>query len=568
MTSMIDLLPRDHAELPDDAQVVLEALYDQFERTGEPVSPMDLAFALQGKVRGVTGVIGRDDLSQYVRRVGQEDQVVPTLRAALKLWKVEDLELVDRFYDWLREMYEPGRQHLPMNEFIGWCPREADRNRLKWLLQGERFARISLADDPGRTAISMQPILLDAPSLAEYLAERGYSPLRQVTATQAPRVDTFLRGLELRGFRSFVDARVDGLPNFFALAGRNEAGKSSVLRALRLLSSAAGHGVQPAMEAAGGHRALKSRFAQAPPVMRLVADLQGNEAAAQYGFEIGKGPAPRVAREWLRETGTLAPVSLVELDGSLAKVLVEGAANPEQLYLASGESALAALRDIHRFRRAIAVREGLQSWRFFDFSPSAARTPHLGIADSSSFILGADGSNLPEAINWLGREHPERLRSLADDYRDILPAVESLGSETSLGGNPMVILREQGLTDPLTHADLSDGALRILCLLFLAHHPTPPALVGIEEPENGLYPRIIEALVEVLRRLSQRCQVVVTTHSVTLLNRLRPEELVLVLRDDRGSRLQRASSRADLMELAAEFGLGDQLRMGAVEEES
>ena len=143
--------------------MVLEALYERFERTGEPVTPQDVAFDLKDKVKGVVSLLGRDVLSPYVRSVGQEGQVVPTLRAALKLWKTQDLELVDRFYEWLRGAYAPSRQYLAMADFIAWCPREPDRKRLKWLLQGERFASITLAEDPTRTAIYMQRVLLDAP---------------------------------------------------------------------------------------------------------------------------------------------------------------------------------------------------------------------------------------------------------------------------------------------------------------------------------------------------------------------------------------------------------------------
>ncbi len=216
---------------------------------------------------------------------------------------------------------------------------------------------------------------------------------------------------------------------------------------------------------------------------------------------------------------------------------------------------MAALRDVERYREAIALREGLRSWRFFDFEPrlirhGASPWDSFSVASPDPFVLSEDGRNLPEALNWLGREHPERLRRLADDFSDVLPHAERVGTELSLSGEALIQLHERGLTDPLTQADLSDGTLRILALLFLVHHPRPPALVAIEEPETGLYPRLIEALLDVLRSLSERVQVMFTTHSVTLLNRLVPEELVFVHRGDSGSSFERVGSRADVQALA------------------
>jgi len=49
-------------------------------------------------------------------------------------------------------------------------------------------------------------------------------------------------------------------------------------------------------------------------------------------------------------------------------------------------------------------------------------------------------------------------------------------------------------------------------------HPNPPPSVCIEEPELGLHSDVLPALAELLIEASERCQLIVTTHSDVLVN--------------------------------------------------
>jgi predicted ATPase len=105
---------------------------------------------------------------------------------------------------------------------------------------------------------------------------------------------------------------------------------------------------------------------------------------------------------------------------------------------------------------------------------------------------------------------------------------------------------------------LSDGTLRFLCLLVILLHPTPPPLVCIEEPETGLHPDILSTVAELLIEGSQRTQLIVTTHSETLVSALGeyPEAVVVCERDVGGTRLQRLD-RERLQKWLKRYSLGD-----------
>ena len=105
---------------------------------------------------------------------------------------------------------------------------------------------------------------------------------------------------------------------------------------------------------------------------------------------------------------------------------------------------------------------------------------------------------------------------------------------------------------------LSDGTLRFLCLLSILCHPNPPPLVCIEEPELGLHPDVLPVLSDLLREASQRCQLIVTTHSDMLVDTLTdtPESVVVCEKHDGMTEMHRLD-KADLTEWLKRYSLGD-----------
>lgn len=108
------------------------------------------------------------------------------------------------------------------------------------------------------------------------------------------------------------------------------------------------------------------------------------------------------------------------------------------------------------------------------------------------------------------------LEGIAETLKAVLPFVTDLRPAITkeLQRNVYLRLYEQGIEEPLAGWLLSQGTLRIVALLAVLRHPTPPSVVFIEEVENGLDPRTIHLLVEEIRSFLQSGgQVVATTLS-------------------------------------------------------
>lgn len=105
-------------------------------------------------------------------------------------------------------------------------------------------------------------------------------------------------------------------------------------------------------------------------------------------------------------------------------------------------------------------------------------------------------------------------------------------------------LRESGFNEPVAARFISDGTLKLLAYLILLRDRRAPGVIGIEEPENLLHPRLIAGLADEMRMAAERSQLLVTSHAPYLVDALRPDD-VWVFRGDPLTRSGRPRGAAD-----------------------
>jgi predicted ATPase len=147
-----------------------------------------------------------------------------------------------------------------------------------------------------------------------------------------------------------------------------------------------------------------------------------------------------------------------------------------------------------------------------------------------------------------------------------IPGVEELFTELTEQGRTYTTLKERGVSLNIPNWAMSDGTLRLLAHLAVVYLPTPPPLVCFEEPESKLHPWSHEHLVEILRRLSKRTQVLVSTHSPLFLDRLRTEtnDLIVVEKPEGKTTCKRISGRKGLKKALQVLGLGELWYSGGI----
>ena len=196
--------------------------------------------------------------------------------------------------------------------------------------------------------------------------------------------------------------------------------------------------------------------------------------------------------------------------------------------------------------------QGIRLYRNWSFGPDAGlRLPCNAHARSDSLDEGA--GNLPLVLSQLHGTQRTTFLTALDKLFDGIVDVQC----PVTGGTVSLFLEETGGRS-IPGSRLSDGTLRYLSLLAIFLHPEPPPLICIEEPELGLHPDLLPTLADLMIEASERCQLVVTTHSDVLVDALtdRPESIVVCEKHEGRTEMRRLD-RADLAKWLKDYRLGD-----------
>jgi predicted ATPase len=328
------------------------------------------------------------------------------------------------------------------------------------------------------------------------------------------------------------------------LIGPNASGKSNLISALGLLASTP-KDLAKFLREEGGIQEWRWKGTEIEKPLAIWVEFTNSELGLQYQLDLSGRVTPHIEDESLiRMRGRLSLYSLQH--GILERSKVDGV--PQSRHrIVSGEikrdqSILSQLKDLQQYPELTWLGLTFGEFSFFknwDFGrDSAVRRPQP--ADLPSDFLLEDASNLGLVLSDLVNNHPSIKRLIIEKLKLLYERVEDLTVHVQ-GGTVQVFFHERGLRRPVPARRLSDGTLLYLCLLTILLHPDPPPLICLEEPETGLHPDAIQSLAELLIDAASRTQLVVTTHSDTLVSALSevPEAIVVCERGDEGTTLRR-----------------------------
>jgi predicted ATPase len=181
--------------------------------------------------------------------------------------------------------------------------------------------------------------------------------------------------------------------------------------------------------------------------------------------------------------------------------------------------------------RVSALRRFITGWYLSYLTADNTRTtPEAGPQER----LSETGDNLPNVIQYLKEQHEDRLDQILTTLTRRVPRLEQVAAELMADGRLLLQIKDAPFERPILARFASDGTLKLLAYLTVLYDPEPPQLIGIEEPENHLHPRLLPELAEECRVASAQTQLMVTTHSPFFVNGLRAEELWVCYRNEQG----------------------------------
>lgn len=386
--------------------------------------------------------------------------------------------------------------------------------------------------------------------------------------------------IKINGFKSFQNFEMEFTP-FSVIAGTNSSGKSNLFDALRLLSRLAevdkihtafrqeqrGEMGELFMQYDENDSATEMEFVVEMLVNKGVKDAWGTVASLKYtrlryelkirrftnksnldDLEVVSESLvnlkhqedkwikllPKETIDWWRPkvvTGKRGvPYMYTENFNGVPTVFVPqdgvSGGNKRTFPLVNATRTVLSSFDSVDFRHILAVKEEMKSWRFLQLNPDDLRQPTS--KRTGEDMISSSGQNLAAALFRIQQENAYSLIEISRKLNSFLPDFTDVCVRDDVE-NKQYLISLKGKDDKeYTSRVLSEGTLRLLTLCILEQDEKHTGLLCFEEPENGIHPFRIKAMVELLRDLSTDFmekemplrQVIVNTHSPLLVNEM------------------------------------------------
>ncbi len=345
--------------------------------------------------------------------------------------------------------------------------------------------------------------------------------------------------LKICNYRAIKELELKGITPLTVFLGPNGSGKSTIFDVFAFLSECFQFGLRRAWDKRGRFRELRTRGVEEPIVIELKYREKSQSPVITYHLAIDENSkGPYVAEEWLqwRRGSKGQPFRFLDFKEGLGQVITGDTPDeqdtriPEQLN-APDVLAVNTLGQFTKHPRVSALRQFITGWYLSYLTADNTRdTPEAGPQER----LSATGDNLPNVIQYLKEQHPQSLERILNTLSQKIPKLERVDAEMMQDGRLLLQVKDAPFERPILAKFASDGTLKMLAYLTVLFDPDPPQLIGIEEPENQLHPRLLPELAGECRAASARSQLMVTTHSPFFIDLLKPEEVWVLYRDEQG----------------------------------
>ena len=385
------------------------------------------------------------------------------------------------------------------------------------------------------------------------------------------RIQNFRALKDLTLGKTFENQKPEPLPRLTALIGPNGSGKSTLMDAFGFIGDCLSFGVEEACDQPhrGGFERLRTRGQLSPMQFEIYYRQEVNSRPISYSLHIDMDSSgrPFVAYERLRQRrkgqSRGQPYSFLEVNNAQGYAWAgdatenEEGSNKVDVRLEDPRRlGITTLGNLAEHPRIVAFREFLEGWYLSYFVPDLARGLPMAGAQKH---LNRKGDNLANYVQFMERQHSSEFEEVLTRIAKKIPGIQKIGSKRADDGRLLLEFNDRGYVDPFYSQDMSDGTLKMFAYMLLLEDPVPAPLIGIEEPENGLYHQLLASLATELQAHAtgkkNAPQIFVTTHQPYFVDALSPNEVWILEKGHDGFSTVRRASDMPLVRNLVEEGL-------------
>ncbi len=348
---------------------------------------------------------------------------------------------------------------------------------------------------------------------------------------------------QIQNYKALRDVTLNLTP-MHVLIGPNDSGKTSILEALASLCRSVDHQLSDAFVGSwkGADLVWKGDIDQI-----VTLEAEGNVGEKSWKYRLG-------CRFVQRERDAHVEEEVLEFDRMLEEAV---AADLPGLPVATLVYEIAVLnRGVPDNQRSTArgLYHVLSGAHLYRWVPRLLSLP-VAAQSKRRFRMESTGFGLALCLDDILGYDRRQFEELENHFKRIFPEVDSI-----------MLIREKAFTGPiddpeqiprleqaegkglyfrfrkdkqeLPAAQVSDGMLLVLAYLTILYLPHPPSVLLIEEPENGIHPKRLQEVLQILRKLiaeQEHTQIILTTHSPYVVDQFQPGEVSLCHKGEDGS---------------------------------
>lgn len=349
--------------------------------------------------------------------------------------------------------------------------------------------------------------------------------------------------IKLEGYKSIRSMELELRPlNVFI--GANGAGKSNLISFFKLLSEMQAGNLQNFVAKSGGASSLLYYGSKRTDVINTEINFESGTETHAYRSRLS-----HAAGDILILLDDILSFDFSNFDSEQV---------PKSRAFGGEVTDFPIQHDISgQYKIKVAITELMENCHIFQFQDTSAESRFKqSVYMEDNQTLWHDGGNLAAVLLRIKQEHPEHYQNILQTIQLIAPFFRDFDSVPSAAQKVMLNWRDTESDMLFGPHQLSDGTLRFMALVTLLLQPNPPEMIIIDEPELGLHPYAISVLGDIVRSVSEKSQVMLSTQSPLLVDQFEPEDIIVVDRKDNASTFERLSSER-LKEWLEDYSLGE-----------